>query len=224
MITKNVFWVWMSCSCLCLSSVTYADWDDNGGTSQEVLKERAAQEFIAQDQIMQRSPRQHSQAMYPVYHRKNRTNRVVSESSDNDVYSSGLPSHISTHEKVIIVDPNVHAWGAYANGTLIRSGLATAGSTWCSDIGRPCKTKTGVFRVYSLGGEDCVSSIYPIEEGGGAPMPYCMYFNGSQGLHGSDHVVRGNISHGCVRMRVGDAEWLRYNFVNIGTKVIVRPY
>jgi lipoprotein-anchoring transpeptidase ErfK/SrfK len=139
---------------------------------------------------------------------------------------SNLPNTIATPgEKVVIVDPRVHAWGAYAaNGKLIRSGLATAGASWCSDIGRPCRTKTGTFRIYSLGDSDCVSSKYPIDEGGGAPMPYCMYFNGSQGLHGSYNVVAGNASHGCVRMRVSDAEWLRFNFVNVGTKVIIKPY
>lgn len=140
--------------------------------------------------------------------------------------TSYLPETIKpSGEKVVIVDPHVHAWGAYsANGKLLRSGLATAGSNWCSDIGRSCRTKTGTFRIYSLGNSDCVSSKYPIEEGGGAPMPYCMYFNGSQGLHGSNGVVAGNISHGCVRLRVNDAEWLRYQFVSIGTKVIVLPY
>jgi lipoprotein-anchoring transpeptidase ErfK/SrfK len=55
-------------------------------------------------------------------------------------------------------------------------------------------------------------------------MPYCMFFNGNQGLHGSYNVVDGNASHGCVRMTVSDAEWVRFNFANIGTKVIVRPY
>jgi lipoprotein-anchoring transpeptidase ErfK/SrfK len=59
---------------------------------------------------------------------------------------------------------------------------------------------------------------------GGAPMPYCMFFNGSQGLHGSYEVVDGNASHGCVRMTVSDAEWVRFNFATIGTKVVVRPY
>lgn len=140
-------------------------------------------------------------------------------------YSYNLPSRIQTNEKVVLVDPNIHAWGAYnANGNLVRAGLATAGASWCPDIGRPCKTRAGVFRVYSLGSSDCISSKYPIEEGGGAPMPYCMYFNGSQGLHGSGQVVPGNLSHGCVRLRVSDAAWLRFNFVNQGTKVIVRPY
>jgi lipoprotein-anchoring transpeptidase ErfK/SrfK len=45
-------------------------------------------------------------------------------------------------------------------------------------------------------------------------------------LHGvpDGEVVEGNISHGCVRMHVVDAEWLRYSFVNYGTKVVVKPY
>ncbi|HSW70413.1 MAG TPA: L,D-transpeptidase family protein, partial [Gammaproteobacteria bacterium] len=41
---------------------------------------------------------------------------------------------------------------------------------------------------------------------------------------GSYEVVDGNASHGCVRLKVQDAEWLRFNFVSIGTKVVVLPY
>jgi hypothetical protein len=142
-----------------------------------------------------------------------------------DSYNYDLPYRIHTNEKVILVDPNLHAWGAYAaNGKLLRAGRATAGSEWCGDIDRPCKTRSGVFRIYSLGSSDCVSSKYPIDEGGGAPMPYCMYFNGPQGLHGSNHVVEDNVSHGCVRLRVSDAKWLRYNFSEVGTKVIIKSY
>ena len=139
-------------------------------------------------------------------------------------YKDRLPQQLATGEKVILIDPNVHAWGAYnSSGQLVYAGLATAGSNWCPDIGRPCRTKSGSFRVNSLGSPSCKSSIYPLPRGG-APMPYCMFFNHNQGLHGSYEVVEGNVSHGCVRMRVGDAEWLRYNFANVGTKVIVRPY
>jgi lipoprotein-anchoring transpeptidase ErfK/SrfK len=139
-------------------------------------------------------------------------------------YSSRLPSQIAAGEKTIVVDPRVHAWGAYsANGKLIRSGIATSGKSWCSDIGRPCRTKSGTFRIYSLGDRDCYSRKFPIGEGG-APMPYCMYFNGGQALHGSYEVVDGNRSHGCVRLHVQDAQWIRFNFANIGTKVIVRSY
>lgn len=139
-------------------------------------------------------------------------------------YANRLPKKINTSEKVVVVDPRVHAWGAYSsNGDLIKAGLATAGSSWCKDIKRPCRTKSGSFRVQSLGNSHCKSTIYPLPRGG-APMPYCMFFNKNQGLHGSYNVVEGNVSHGCVRLRVGDAEWLRFQFVNRGTKVIVRPY
>lgn len=140
--------------------------------------------------------------------------------------SARLPRRISPPgEKVIIIDPRAHGWGAYSpEGILIRSGLASAGAKWCRDRGRPCRTATGSFRIFSLGNSDCVSSIYPLDEGGGAPMPYCMFFNGNQGLHGSNQLAEGNISHGCVRVSVRDAEWIRYDFAAVGTKVIVLPY
>lgn len=150
--------------------------------------------------------------------------RHKEESSLPADYTARLPEHLATSEKTVLVDPNVHAWGAYnSEGNLVKAGLTTAGSSWCPDIHRPCKTKAGSFRVYSLGEPNCKSHIFPLPRGG-APMPYCMFFNGGQGLHGSYEVVEGNESHGCVRMHVADAEWLRYNFVNVGTKVVVRPY
>lgn len=125
---------------------------------------------------------------------------------------------------MIVIDPNVHVWGAYdANGNLVKAGLATAGNDWCPDIKRACRTKAGSFRIQSLGSAGCKSSIYPLPKGG-APMPYCMFFNGHQGLHGSYQVVEGNLSHGCVRLQVADAQWIRFNFARIGTKVIVKPY
>ena len=140
-------------------------------------------------------------------------------------YAARMPNSITAPgENVVLVDPNVHAWGAYdASGSLVRGGLATAGGNWCPDIKRRCHTRSGSFRVQSLGAASCKSTIYPLPHGG-APMPYCMFFNGNQGLHGSYNVVDGNASHGCVRLRVSDAECLRFNFVKIGTKVIAKPY
>jgi len=140
-------------------------------------------------------------------------------------YASRIPSRINTNgQRTIVVDPNKHVWGAYnANGQLVKAGLATAGASWCADIGRACKTRSGTFRIQSLGHSGCKSSLYPRPRGG-APMPYCMFFNKNIALHGSNHVIEGNASHGCVRLRVSDAEWLRFNFANVGTKVIIRPY
>lgn len=146
--------------------------------------------------------------------------------ADSSFFSSRLPDHLQTREKLVLVDPNVHRWGAYdSKGDLVREGLATAGNHYCEDIGRACKTPTGSFRVWSLGSYNCKSSKYPLPRGGGL-MPYCMYFGSQQALHGSPDgaVVEGNISHGCVRLKIPDAEWLRYNFVNIGTKVVVKSY
>lgn len=155
------------------------------------------------------------------YHKKSPANAPTPN------YASRLPSYINTNgQKMIVVDPRVHVFGAYdANGNLVKAGLATAGASYCPDIKRACKTKAGTFRVQSLGSAGCKSSIYPLPNGG-APMPYCMFFNKNQGLHGSAarNVIEGNVSHGCVRLRVQDAEWLRYNFVSVGTKVVVKPY
>lgn len=142
-------------------------------------------------------------------------------------YMSRIPDRINTGgSKVVVVDPNAHVWGAYgADGQLQRAGLATAGGNWCDDINRPCRTATGTFRIQSMGDESCRSKTYPRPNGGGL-MPYCMFFSNGMALHGSPYptVVEDNISHGCVRMRIPDAEWVRYNFASVGTKVIVKPY
>lgn len=134
----------------------------------------------------------------------------------------------SAGEKVIVVYPREHAWGAYnARGNLIRWGIATAGADDCPDSDGSCRTKVGDFRIYSLGDNTCVSNKY-----NDAPMPYCMYFNGGQALHGSSDIQFSNISHGCVRLHVDDAKWLRYQFVEkpsaanhyLGTKVVIMSY
>lgn len=147
---------------------------------------------------------------------------------------SPFPLHIDPpNEKLIIIDPAKIAFAAYeSDGTLVRWGPAVSGADWCKDIDRPCRTKPGRFRIYSLGSSNCISSKFP-QPDGGAPMPYCMFFNGGQALHGSPRgVAARNSSHGCVRLYVNDAEWLRYDFAEgpsgsngyRGTKVVVRPY
>jgi lipoprotein-anchoring transpeptidase ErfK/SrfK len=143
-----------------------------------------------------------------------------------DNYDTRIPQKINTTEKVVVVDPTVHTWGAYdSHGNLVKAGIATAGGSWCPDINSSCRTSTGTFRIQSLGDGGCYSKKYPLPRGGGL-MPYCMYFNNGQALHGSPDgtVIEDNVSHGCVRMRIADAEWMRYNFATVGTKVIVKPY
>jgi L,D-transpeptidase ErfK/SrfK len=147
---------------------------------------------------------------------------------------SPFPTKIEpTGEKEVVIDPRTNAWGAYDNqGNLIKWGPASGGAHWCRDIGKSCKTTPGSFRIYTLGSSSCISHKFPLPNGG-APMPYCMFFNGGQALHGEPNGLPGyNASHGCVRMYVNDAEWLRYDFVEgpnsqnkyKGTRITVKEY
>jgi L,D-transpeptidase ErfK/SrfK len=145
-------------------------------------------------------------------------------------YAARLPQTYNTNgKKMVLVDPKAHAWGAYdSDGKLVRGGIATAGGVQCppEDADEPsCKTGVGTFKITSLGDDGCYSKKYPRPNGGGL-MPYCMFFNNGQALHGSPDniVIEDNVSHGCVRMRIPDAEWMRYNFAQVGTKVVVLPY
>jgi hypothetical protein len=144
-------------------------------------------------------------------------------------YASRLPAEMNTGgKKLVLVDPNSHAWGAYSeDGHLIRAGLATAGGRVCPpDEDAPdCRTSRGTFHITAMKGGECASKVYPRPHGGGL-MPYCMFFSGGQALHGAPDplVVAQNVSHGCVRMRISDAEWMQHNFAQVGTAVKVLPY
>lgn len=146
---------------------------------------------------------------------------------------SPFPKRIDPpNEKLVLVNTETVAWGAYdVDGTLIRWGPISAGADYCKDVEEPCNTHSGNFRIFSLGSSDCISRKFPLPDGG-APMPYCMYFNNGQALHGEPNGLPGyNTSHGCVRLYVNDAEWLRYSFVEgpnssndyRGTKIAVQP-
>lgn len=158
---------------------------------------------------------------------------VVISGSPFDTTDAPLPAHLdTTHEKAIYIDPANHFYGAYnGNGKLIRWGIATTGATSCRGEASSCRTHVGQFRLYSLGNENCTSSKYPFPTGG-APMPYCMFFVNGEAIHGSDDVTFANASHGCVRVHLSDAKWLRYHFAEgpskknnyHGTKVIIGHY
>lgn len=128
--------------------------------------------------------------------------------------------------KMIVIDLTQLAFGAYdSDGNLIKWGPASGGRNWCQDINEPCKTVIGRFQIYDVRGEKCVSTKFPVDEGG-APMPYGMFFEGGYALHGSNEVPGYNASHGCVRLFKEDAKWLNEEFVRTPgrTKVLVLPY
>lgn len=126
-----------------------------------------------------------------------------------------------TGNRYILVDKSDLAFGAYDEyGQLQYWGPISTGKSYCPDIRRGCGTPTGQFAIYRKGGAGCASSKYPVGRGG-APMPYCMFFNGGYALHGSYDVPGYNASHGCVRMYKDDAQWLNQVFTDGYSKVSV---
>ena len=124
-------------------------------------------------------------------------------------------------QKLILVNLTLQAFGAYGeDGRLVHWGPVSGGQDYCKELHGPCKTVTGTFRIIDKGGENCTSSMFPLDTNGGAPMPYCMHFYQGFALHAST-LPGYNASHGCVRLFYDDAKWLNESFAKIGTKVIV---
>jgi len=144
---------------------------------------------------------------------------------ENYMAESPFPQHTSSEEEhnAIVIKLGWQAFGAYnADGELVKWGPISAGHSWCEDVDRPCFTPVGSYIIYRKSDSDCVSSIYPITDGGGAPMPYCMFFHGGYALHGSPVLPGYHDSHGCIRMFTNDARWLNEEFIGINkTKVII---
>lgn len=153
------------------------------------------------------------------------THYTMHRDSDNRGSGAFPEKRAASGKKVFIFDPKAAAWAAYdAQGNLVKTGSASGGKDFCEDIGRSCHTVTGTFSVYSKKGPDCTSSVYPIETGGGARMPYCMHFYQGYSIHAAYEVPNYNASHGCIRVLPSAAQWLSEDFMNIGTTVIVKPY
>ena len=126
-------------------------------------------------------------------------------------------------KKLVYVNIGKQAFGAYdEDGKLVHWGPVSGGKGYCPDVGRACNTVVGNFKVYRKQGPNCISSKFPVETNGGAPMPYCMHFHKGYAMHGGE-LPGYPASHGCVRMMVEDAQWLSQHFVTIGTKVVVKP-
>lgn len=149
---------------------------------------------------------------------------VFASHSENDHSSKVKVKSYKSYKNAFIFNPRTHTWVAVDhNGQVVRSGRGSGGRSYCSDIGRSCRTPTGTYYVISKGGPECRSSRYPVGKGG-AKMPYCMFFTNLYAVHGSYDVPNYNASHGCVRVRPSDAQWLSHHFMKIGTKVIIKSY
>jgi hypothetical protein len=131
----------------------------------------------------------------------------------------------ATGRKQFIFDPKAYAWAAYdADGYRVMTGSASGGKDFCDDVGQPCRTVTGTFRLYNKRGIDCRSGEFPVETTGGAKMPYCMYFYQGYTIHAGFEVPYSNSSHGCIRVLPSAAKWLNEQFMTLGTQVTVLSY
>lgn len=157
---------------------------------------------------------------------------VIPENFENLTIASISPFPLkirSPREKLIIVDQNLLAFGAYnPNGNLVYWGPISSGKDYCRDVGRSCRTITGIYFVFNKKGYNCRSNLYPVGRGG-SHMPYCMFFYKGYALHGSREVYGFRDSHGCVRLFTKDAKWLNEHFIDVieqsgdmGTKIVVQ--
>ena len=137
-----------------------------------------------------------------------------------------LPMRVRTNgQKLILIDLKKHAFAAYnAHGYQVHWGPVSGGKGWCPDVGRTCRTIIGKFKMVRKQGQGCISSKFPLPNGG-AKMPYCMHFYKGYAMHGST-LPGYHASHGCVRLFTNDAKWLNHHFINVGGRgtpvVIVR--
>lgn len=144
--------------------------------------------------------------------------------ADTYEFNSSINYQNYASNKTFVFNPRSLSWKAISsNGKVIRTGRASGGKSYCPDIKRSCRTPTGSYHVIGKRGSSCRSSRYPVGKGG-APMPYCMFFSQYYAIHGSPDVPNRNASHGCIRVPPSDARWLSHNFIDIGTKVVVKPY
>lgn len=93
------------------------------------------------------------------------------------VYSESVAQqYIRSGKRVFVFRPNKFRWYLYDNGSLVESGVANGGKTYCKDTGRGCRTPPAVFKIYRKGGAGCVSRKFPVEKWKPrSPMPYCMF-------------------------------------------------
>jgi len=151
-----------------------------------------------------------------------RTTHYLRDRRGRDYFPVQAPA---TGKKQFIFDPKAFAWAAYdPDGHRVMTGSASGGKDYCEDVGQPCRTVTGTFRVYNKRNVDCRSGEFPVETYGGAKMPYCMYFYQGYTVHAAFEVPYANTSHGCVRVFPSAAKWLNEEFMTIGTQVTILPY
>ena len=127
--------------------------------------------------------------------------------------SDEIPSPSVVEGKQIIVDLSQQQTYAFENGVLLRHFLSSTGLPHTPTV-------TGDFAIYvKYDAQRMTGPGYDLPG-----VPWVMYFYRDYALHGAYwHNNFGNpISHGCVNLRIPEAEWL-YQWAPVGTPVQVIP-
>jgi hypothetical protein len=103
-------------------------------------------------------------------------------------------------DKVVILDKNIQAWGAYARGELVRWGIISTGA-------QSSRTPSGRFNI-NWKQEYRVSTLSPPDDPW--EMYWVMNIHEARGIHLHQYALptSGPASHGCIRMLEPDAMWL----------------
>jgi lipoprotein-anchoring transpeptidase ErfK/SrfK len=131
-----------------------------------------------------------------------------------------VPVSTTTLARNIVVDLSEQRTYLYENGQQIDSFLMSSGTA-------ATPTHTGSFRINShIRTQDMGALCYnpnAVNSYCTKNVPWVMYFNGDQGFHGTywHHNFGNRMSHGCVNLPLGTAEFL-YSWAPNGTEVRVQ--
>jgi hypothetical protein len=146
---------------------------------------------------------------YPYY--RTADGLAVSARAVRRITPQNPPPGTGPNEKWIDVDLDEQILAAYEGTRPVYVALIASGRAG-DDAEHDFQTPTGTFRILSkhvtnsMDGET-PNGVYSIED-----VPWVMYFNQSYALHGAFwHQHFGwRMSHGCVNLQPGDAQWLAY--------------
>ena len=126
---------------------------------------------------------------------------------------------------VIVIRRGSNLLHLYARGRLTRTlGVATGSSRYPTPLGRFSIVTMQRHPWWHPPNSDWARGAAPIPPGPGNPLGtrWMGLSVGGVGIHGTPDAasIGYSVSHGCIRMRIPDAEWL-FNRVTVGTPVFI---
>jgi lipoprotein-anchoring transpeptidase ErfK/SrfK len=120
----------------------------------------------------------------------------------------GRSSWFEREPKMVVVDKSSQTLRAYEGNQVVMASRVSTGR-------RGRETPDGRFRVQSK------SVMHYSKLYANAPMPYSVQFAGNYFIHGFSSVPSYPASHGCIRVPLNGEAQAFYNWVSVGTPVVV---